>query len=113
MLETGIRIGETIALHVADVDLDAGLATIRRGEGGPGRVIPMPRQRRSRRCVGVVCIEPCGVEREELPDELIVSMPQGRHDGRLETVCVSKPVDPGVQVKPLALGFLGCKQVPV
>ena len=41
MFETGIRIGETITLHVDDVDLDAGRVTIRRGKGGPGRVIPI------------------------------------------------------------------------
>ena len=41
MLETGIRIGETIALRVDDVDLDAGRVTIRRGKGGHGRIIPI------------------------------------------------------------------------
>jgi site-specific recombinase XerC len=41
MFETGIRIGETIALQVGDVDLDAGRVTIRRGKGGRGRVVPV------------------------------------------------------------------------
>lgn len=41
MFETGIRIGETIALQVDDVDLDLGRVTIRRGKGGRGRVIPI------------------------------------------------------------------------
>jgi site-specific recombinase XerD len=37
MAETGIRAGEAAALTVADVDLDAGMATVRRGKGGKGR----------------------------------------------------------------------------
>jgi site-specific recombinase XerD len=37
MLETGMRAGECAALSVADVDLDAGMATIQRGKGGKGR----------------------------------------------------------------------------
>lgn len=41
MLETGIRTGELIALGTDDVDLVAGLVTIRRGKGGRGRVIPI------------------------------------------------------------------------
>jgi integrase len=41
MLETAIRKGEVVALEVGDVDLDAGLVTIRRGKGGRGRVIPI------------------------------------------------------------------------
>lgn len=41
MFETGIRIGETIALQVADVDLESGRVTVRRGRGGRGRVIPV------------------------------------------------------------------------
>jgi integrase len=41
MFETGIRIGETIALQVDDVDLDTGRVTIKRGKGGRGRVIPI------------------------------------------------------------------------
>lgn len=41
MFETGIRIGETIALQVADVDLESGRVTVHRGKGGRGRVIPI------------------------------------------------------------------------
>lgn len=41
MFETGIRIGETIALQVDDVDLKAGRVSVRRGNGGRGRVIPI------------------------------------------------------------------------
>lgn len=40
MLETGMRAGEVIALDVTDVDLTAGTATVRRGKGGKGRVVP-------------------------------------------------------------------------
>ena len=40
MTETGIRAGEVIALHTGDVDLGRGLATIRRGKGGKGRLVP-------------------------------------------------------------------------
>lgn len=40
MLETGARAGEVVALGLADVNLKAGTATIRRGKGGKGRVVP-------------------------------------------------------------------------
>lgn len=40
MLETGARAGEVVAIGVADVDLRGGMATIRRGKGGKGRVVP-------------------------------------------------------------------------
>lgn len=40
MLETGARAGEVVAIGVADVDLRGGTATIRRGKGGKGRVVP-------------------------------------------------------------------------
>ena len=40
MLETGARAGEVVDLQVADVDVTAGVATIRRGKGGKGRVVP-------------------------------------------------------------------------
>ncbi|WP_145227714.1 tyrosine-type recombinase/integrase [Rudaeicoccus suwonensis] len=40
MLETGMRAGEVVALEVNDVDLAAGMATVRRGKGGKGRVVP-------------------------------------------------------------------------
>lgn len=41
MLETGARAGEVIGLQLADVDLRAGTAIIRRGKGGKGRVVPV------------------------------------------------------------------------
>lgn len=41
MLETGARAGEVVALTLDDVDLAAGVATIRRGKGGKGRVVPL------------------------------------------------------------------------
>jgi site-specific recombinase XerD len=37
MVETGLRAGECVALTLDDVDLDAGMATVRRGKGGKGR----------------------------------------------------------------------------
>jgi site-specific recombinase XerD len=40
MAETGMRAGEVIGLTVADVDLQRGLVTVRRGKGGKGRVAP-------------------------------------------------------------------------
>ena len=40
MVETGLRAGEALALTVADVDLAAGMALVRRGKGGKGRVVP-------------------------------------------------------------------------
>ena len=40
MVETGARAGETAELLVADVDLMAGTAVVRRGKGGRGRVVP-------------------------------------------------------------------------
>jgi integrase/recombinase XerD len=40
MFETGTRAGEVVALQVADLDLSAGTATVRRGKGGKGRVVP-------------------------------------------------------------------------
>lgn len=41
MAETGIRLSEVIALTEGDLDLGAGLVTIRRGKGGRRRVIPI------------------------------------------------------------------------
>lgn len=41
MLETGARAGEVVALDVDDLDLAAGTATIQRGKGGKGRVVPI------------------------------------------------------------------------
>jgi integrase/recombinase XerD len=40
MLETGTRAGEVVALQVADLDLAAGTAIVRRGKGGKGRSVP-------------------------------------------------------------------------
>ena len=40
MLETGARAGEVLSMATADVDLQRGLVTVRRGKGGKGRVVP-------------------------------------------------------------------------
>jgi integrase/recombinase XerD len=40
MIETGARAGEVVALGTEDVDLATGTATVRRGKGGRGRVVP-------------------------------------------------------------------------
>ena len=40
MIETGARAGEVVALGIADVELSTGTATVRRGKGGRGRVVP-------------------------------------------------------------------------
>jgi site-specific recombinase XerD len=40
MAETGMRAGEITGLTVADVDLNRGLVTVRRGKGGKGRIAP-------------------------------------------------------------------------
>jgi len=40
MAETGMRAGEVIGLSIGDVDLIRGLATVRRGKGGKGRLAP-------------------------------------------------------------------------
>jgi site-specific recombinase XerD len=40
MAETGMRAGELTGLTVADIDLNRGLVTVRRGKGGKGRVAP-------------------------------------------------------------------------
>jgi integrase len=39
MAETGLRIGEAAALTVQDVDVVAGMAAVRRGKGGTGRLV--------------------------------------------------------------------------
>jgi integrase/recombinase XerD len=39
LAETGMRAGELLALNTADVDLGRGLAVVRRGKGGKGRVV--------------------------------------------------------------------------
>ncbi len=40
MLESGMRAGEVVSLQLDDVDLAGGVATVRRGKGGKGRVVP-------------------------------------------------------------------------
>ncbi len=40
MTETGMRAGELLALEMIDVDLNRGLAVIKRGKGGKGRIVP-------------------------------------------------------------------------
>jgi len=40
MLETGARAGEVVAVQLADLDLMAGTAVIRKGKGGKGRSVP-------------------------------------------------------------------------
>ncbi|WP_256251196.1 tyrosine-type recombinase/integrase [Mycobacterium malmoense] len=40
LVETGMRAGELLALSVHDVDLAAGVVTIRKGKGGRGRHVP-------------------------------------------------------------------------
>jgi len=40
MLETGARAGEVVAVQLADLDLMAGTALIRKGKGGKGRSVP-------------------------------------------------------------------------
>jgi site-specific recombinase XerD len=40
MAETGMRAGEVTGLTVADIDLNRGLATVRRGKGFKGRLAP-------------------------------------------------------------------------
>ncbi|MGV0680447.1 tyrosine-type recombinase/integrase [Mycolicibacterium fortuitum] len=40
MAETGMRAGEVVGLELGDVDLARGIATVRRGKGGKGRLAP-------------------------------------------------------------------------
>lgn len=40
MAETGARVNEVLGLDVDDIDLPRGLAYIRRGKGGKGRIVP-------------------------------------------------------------------------
>lgn len=44
MAETGIRAGEAATLQLADVDLGRGIAVVRRGKGGKGRIVPFGAQ---------------------------------------------------------------------
>jgi integrase/recombinase XerD len=43
MYATGVRRAELRALDVADLDLESGVLTVRRGKGGKGRVVPLTR----------------------------------------------------------------------
>ncbi len=40
MAETGIRAGECATIALADIDLGRGIAIVRRGKGGTGRIVP-------------------------------------------------------------------------
>ena len=44
MAETGLRAGEVIGMQLSDVDLTRGLATVQRGKGGKGRIVPFGAQ---------------------------------------------------------------------
>jgi integrase/recombinase XerD len=44
MAETGMRAGEVIGMRTSDIDLQRGLATVRRGKGGKGRTVPISAQ---------------------------------------------------------------------
>lgn len=44
LIETGMRAGEVLGLTVEDVDVQRGLAVVRRGKGGKGRVVPFSPQ---------------------------------------------------------------------
>ena len=41
MTEAGVRAGEVVAMEVADLNLREGVAVVRRGKGGKGRVVPV------------------------------------------------------------------------
>lgn len=41
MIDAGLRAGEVVALELDDLDLPAGVATVRRGKGGKGRTVPV------------------------------------------------------------------------
>ncbi len=44
LYSTGLRIGEAVSLTVYDVDLEAGLLSVRSGKGGKSRVVPLGRK---------------------------------------------------------------------
>jgi site-specific recombinase XerD len=44
MVETGMRAGECAALQLADVDITRGVALVRKGKGGRGRIVPFGAQ---------------------------------------------------------------------
>jgi integrase len=41
LIATGLRVGEALALHHADVDLEQGLLTIRKAKAGQSRLVPL------------------------------------------------------------------------
>lgn len=41
MIDAGLRAGEVVALAIDDLDLQEGVATVRRGKGGKGRTVPI------------------------------------------------------------------------
>ncbi len=44
MTETGMRAGEVVGMQLTDLDLSRGLATVTRGKGGKGRIVPFGSQ---------------------------------------------------------------------
>jgi integrase/recombinase XerD len=44
MIETGMRAGEVVGLHLSHIDLPNGQAIVHRGKGGKGRVVPFSPQ---------------------------------------------------------------------
>ena len=46
LYSSGVRLGELVRLDVTDVDLRAGVAVVREGKGGHGRVAPVGREAR-------------------------------------------------------------------
>ena len=44
MAETGMRAGELIAMRTSDIGLTRGIAIVRRGKGGKGRIVPFSPQ---------------------------------------------------------------------
>lgn len=41
LVDTGLRVGELVALTTSDADLDGGVIAVRRGKGGRGRLVPI------------------------------------------------------------------------
>lgn len=64
MLETGVRVGEVVALEIADLDLVNGLVTVRRGKGGTGKARASERAAHELACsISATCSRscPCGM----------------------------------------------------
>src|SRR3954452_4441482 len=57
--------------------------------------VAVPRQRRRRRAVWVVGVEPVRVQGRQFPDQFVVAVPERRDYGRREPVRRAQPVDPG------------------